>query len=128
MIVEALDDKDTAVQQCAALALREHPQAAAVPKLLNLLSAKDALLARLAGDALVAAGEIATSELLTYLETNETSGKREAVRALALIGDRRAIGALFDLIDGDSVLADYWAALGLDRMGIGMAFFDPSKG
>ena len=127
VIRRALQDTDAAVQQCAALALSNNPQVEAIPTLIERLASPDQLLARLAGDALIATGTAASNALIAFLDSGERNGQREAVRALALIGDKRAIATLFKMIDGDSVLADYWADLGLDRMGIGMAFFNPSS-
>jgi HEAT repeat protein len=49
----------------------------------------------------------------------------EAARALALIGDQRAIPALFALLSEDSVMLDYWANEGLDKMGAGMVYLIP---
>jgi HEAT repeat protein len=126
-IKAALKDRSIAVQQCAALALREQPSLDAIPELIEFLGSKDPLLARLAGDALIASGENATDPLLSFLERAGNQGKREAIRALALIGDRRSIGPLFNMIENDSALAEYWAEIGLDKMGVGMAFFNPNS-
>ena len=45
------------------------------------------------------------------------------MRALAMIGDQRAIGTLFTALDDPSAIVEYWADEGLVRMGIGMVFF-----
>jgi HEAT repeat protein len=47
------------------------------------------------------------------------------VRALARIGDQRAIPALFRALDDESALIEYWATKGLEDMGVGMIFFEP---
>jgi len=44
---------------------------------------------------------------------------------LALIGDPQTIPALFAALQEDSALMEYWANEGLERMGVGMAFFKP---
>jgi len=49
----------------------------------------------------------------------------EAVRALAKIGDQRAIPALFEALDDNSALIEYWASEGLEKMGVGMVFYKP---
>jgi HEAT repeat protein len=49
----------------------------------------------------------------------------EAMRALALIGDQRSIPLLFEALDSDSMLMEYWANEGLERMGVGMIFYKP---
>jgi HEAT repeat protein len=51
--------------------------------------------------------------------------RREAARSLAAIGDPRAVPALYEVLEDDSALLVYWAEQGLERMGVGMAFFKP---
>lgn len=126
LLTAALADGDGSVQQCAALALSQRPHAQAVPALLELLASDDGLLARLAGDALVAFGAAAVEPLAASLEASPSQNARvEAARALALIGDTRAIPALFKLLDGESAMLEHWASEGLQKMGVGMSFFKP---
>ncbi len=120
-----LRDKESFVQQCAAIALRERPHATAIPELVKLLGSEDRMLAHLAADALIAAGKAATAALLEVVEKGEQPARLEAVRALASIGDTDSVAALFKLLDSDSALMEYWANEGLEKMGIGMAFFNP---
>jgi NADPH-dependent ferric siderophore reductase len=47
------------------------------------------------------------------------------MRVLALVGDKSSIPALFEALDSDSMLIEYWANEGLERMGVGMVFFKP---
>ncbi len=125
LLVQALEDEDTSVRQCAALSLSCHPDERAVPALIEAMSAKDPLLARLAANALVSTGAAAVPALLEVLKTGQQSVRLEAARALAHIGDNRSISALFKALDEDSALMDYWANEGLERMGVGMVFFKP---
>lgn len=127
MLAAALADPDASVRQCAALALSKRPHAAAIPGLVANLQAEDLLLARLAADALVALGAAAVEPLIAALETVQQNGKVEAARALALIGDTRAVSALFKLLDSDSVVLEHWASQGLEKMGVGMSFFTPGE-
>lgn len=127
LLVASLGDEDPAVRHCAALALSKHPHAPAIPELIDLLENEDHLLARLAGDALVAAGKDAVAALIAVTEKSLLEGKTEAVRALALIGDTRAIPALFKLLDSDSAQLEHWVSEGLDKMGVGMRFFEPGS-
>jgi HEAT repeat protein len=120
-----LTDADIAVQQCAALALRENPDPRSFPTLIDLLGHPDQMLARLAGDALIAAGKEATPTLLDIVENGSQASRLEAVRALAFIEDQRSIPTLLKLIDEDSILICYWAEEGLTKMGVGMVFFIP---
>lgn len=131
LLTDALADSQPSVQHCAALALSQGRWPGSVPRLAELLASGDSLLARLAGDALIAQGLDAVDALLGVLATEEAHAARveaarlEAARALALIGDTRAIPALFKLLDSDSAMLEHWASEGLQRMGVGMAFFQP---
>lgn len=118
-----LKDPDVAVRQCAALALRQQPSKEAVPDLIEALKSDDKTLAHLAAAALVAVGSEATQPLLTLLENGPQNARLQGIRALALIGDTRSIPALFNVLQQDSTLMEYWASEGLDRMGAGMSLF-----
>lgn len=122
---QALSDPDPAVRQCAALGCGKRRAASAVPALLLAMHDGDSLTARLAANALVAIGAPAVESLADLLRDAPQSVQLEAARALALIGDPRAIPGLFNALDGDSMLLEYWANEGLERMGVGMAFFKP---
>jgi len=123
LLVIGLADPDASVCQCAALALSQRPHLAAIRPLLGLLASQDSLLARLAGNALVAAGGEAVSALLEATRHESPQAKTEAARALALIGDTRAVPALFKLLESESALLEHWASAGLAKMGVGMSFF-----
>lgn len=125
LLVKALADPDQSVRWCAGLALRKRPSPEAIQALVSLLGDRDALTRRLAGDALLAIGSPAVPELLEVLQSGEYSSRLEAVRALARIGDPRAIPALFEALDEGSALVEYWASEGLEKMGVGMVFFKP---
>lgn len=120
-----LKDPDLAVRQCAVLALRLRPTPKAVPDLIELLSAQDAVLVRLAGAALTAIGKDAVPALLELIREGNQKARLEAVRTLAMIGDERAIATLFEVSQEDSAVIEYWANEGLERLGIGMVFFNP---
>lgn len=125
-LTAALGDVSPTVQQCAALALSQRVWSASVTPLAALLARPDGLLARLAGDALVAQAGEAVPALIALLEGQSSPSARvEAARALALIADTRAIPALFNLLDTESALLEHWASEGLQKMGVGMAFFKP---
>lgn len=125
LLQSALQDADTAVQQCAALALRQQPSPKAIPDLIALLDHEDRLLARLAADALIAIGEAAVLDLLAVVNRGPQRARLEAIRVLAVIGDHRAIATLFEALDDPSSMVEYWADEGLERMGIGMVFYKP---
>ncbi len=125
LLVEALQDEDLAVRQCAALGLGRRADLRAVPALVEAMSSEDALLARLAANSLACIGTGAVPALLDSLEKGRLPVRLEAARALAQIGDTRAIPAFFKALDEDSALLEYWANEGLERMGVGMMFFKP---
>jgi len=125
LLIESLKDSDIAVRQCAALALSHRPSHVAVKPLVAFLDNPDHLLARLVADALVACGASAVPDLLEVMQTGSQAARLGAIRALALIGDTRAIPVLFTALDEDSALIEYWADEGLQRMGVGMTFFKP---
>lgn len=120
----ALGDDDPDVRQCAALGLRLHPSPSAIPALVNALHDTDRLVARFAADALVAIGPSAIQALSITMESPEPAVRMEAVRALAVIEEPHALHALFTALDDPSPLVCYWAEQGLERLGVGMVFFE----
>jgi HEAT repeat protein len=122
---EALHDPDLAVRQCAVLGLGQQPSAESIPDLIILLDDQDRLLARLAGDALIAVGEQAVPALSKTLENGSQRTKIEAARVLALIGDPSSIPVLFKAWQEGSAMIQHWVEEGFDRMGVGMQFFQP---
>lgn len=125
LLVEALHDPHPAVRQCAALGLRLNPHPSAVPRLIGALDDQDRLYASLAANALVAIGDAAVPALIEVAESGRRRAQIEAVRALAMIGDKRAIPTLFAALGEDSAMLEYWADEGLERMGVGMVYFNP---
>ncbi len=105
-----------------ALGQRRAPEA--VTPLLFALSTPDSYLARVAADALIQIGAPAVPSLIEALNREvETRVRVNLARALALIGDTRAIPALFRALDDDSHLVTHWADEGLERMGVGQVYF-----
>ncbi len=111
-LIQALQDPDPAVRQCAALGLQQRPDDRAVPALIAALSDPDSLVVRLAANALAATGAAAVPELIKLLEDKlavednrvyKTNSKvrLEAIRALALTGDTRSIPTLFEALDSN---------------------------
>ncbi|MCX8061772.1 MAG: HEAT repeat domain-containing protein [Anaerolineales bacterium] len=124
-LIKALKDPDINVRQCAALGLRHQPTFEAVPTLLEALASSDKLLSRLAADALIAIGHQAVPDLILAVKNGNPTVRLEAVRALALIGDPRAIPVLYSVLGEDSTFMEYWATEGLDRMGVGITYIQP---
>lgn len=124
-LVQALADLQPEIRQCAARGLQERPDERAVLALIAALEDGDSLVVRVAANALVAAGQLAVLALLQASSEGSQKCQLEAMRALALIGDQRSIPFLFEALDSDSMLMEYWANEGLERMGVGMIFFKP---
>jgi HEAT repeat protein len=120
-----LEDSDASVRYCAALALSRQQHNATIDQLIGALKSEDSLLVRLAADALVAAGAPAVDKLIAELDSGKANAKIEAARALALIADTRAVPVLIKLLDSDSLSLQHWANEGLEKMGVGMRFFEP---
>jgi len=60
------------------------------------------------------------------LAAHYTRGVRiEAARALGEVGDSSAIPALFAALNDSSAVVVHLAEIGLERLGVGMVFFEP---
>ncbi len=125
LLTKLLADPNPAIRQCAALGIRLQPDPLAVPDLIHALDDPDPLAARLAADALTAIGVPAVSALQEAVKNGTHTVRLLAVRTLACIQDPGAIPALFSALDDSSMLVEYWANEGLERMGVGMVFFKP---
>lgn len=123
LLINSLSDPDLSVRQCAALALHHQPDPRAIPELIQSLNSTDQLLARLAGNALIAMGSDAVPSLLEVMHEGTRKIRIEAARALGKIGDTRAIPELFKALDEESALLEHWAGEGLERMGMSMVFY-----
>lgn len=125
LLLAALQDPDACVRQCAALSLRQRPDPSAVFPLIAALEDADMLTAQLAGRALTAIGLPAVEPLIARLPSLPQRSRPLGLRALAELCDPRAITALFAALEDDSLLVEYWANEGLERLGVGMVFFAP---
>lgn len=126
-LAQALADADPTVRQAALLGLRACPHPPAAATLLALLASPDELSGRLAGEALAALGEAVIPPLAEVLQHGEGRAPLQAARALALMEHPAAIPALFHALEHPSQIVQYWANEGLERLGVGMAFFNPGN-
>jgi HEAT repeat protein len=125
-LLTALEDDCSEVRQCAALALCHQPNPQALPALLRALSDPDPMVSELASNALTLLGPQAVQALSEALPREKNpSARRGIVRALAEIGDHRAIPALMQALESDSALLQYWAEHGLEKLGLGMIYLKP---
>ena len=120
-----LGDPDPGVRCCALAGLQRQPYPAALPVLLDLLGSADQLEGRLAGDALAALGASALLGLTEKLQNGGLLAQIQAARALAFLGDPSAVPALFAALDHESQIVQHWANQGLERLGVGMVFYQP---
>ena len=125
-LLTAAADLDPEVRTAALHALGERRVPEAVTPLLFALGDRSLYVARIAADALIHIGEPAVPGLIRALENDAAPQVRaNAARALALIGDKSAIPALFHALDDDSMMVQHWAEEGLERMGVGQVYFKP---
>ncbi len=124
-LISALEDEADEIRQCAALGLCHHPHAESVPALIQAMSSPDSMTAKLACNALITIGVEAIPHLIEVLRNGTSSAKLEAARALAEIGDPRAIPALMEALQADSAISTYWAEHGLNKLGLGMVYIRP---
>jgi HEAT repeat protein len=125
-LLAASADPDPDVRALILHALGEVRAPEAVTPLLFALGERDSYLTRIATDALIRLGSVAVPPLIAALEHEvETRVRVNLARALALIGDPRAIPALFCALDDESYLVQHWADEGLERMGVGQVYFRP---
>lgn len=124
-LLSALEDESDEIRQCAALGLSHHPHPQAVRPLIGVLSSPDSMTAHLARNALTAIGAEAVPTLIETLQSGDPVARLQAARALAEIGDPRAIPALMAAMQTDSALAAYWARHGLEKLGLGMVYLKP---
>jgi HEAT repeat protein len=124
-LVPLLSDPAAEVRAAAALALCNHPVANAVSMLIKTLADSDHLTAGLAANALVVIGSPSVPALLDVLNDSGQTVRIRVLRALAEIGDPRAIPAMMNVIEEDSALSQYWANEGLEQLGLNMVYIKP---
>jgi HEAT repeat protein len=124
-LIKALQDSDSGVRQCAAAGLRRLPAPEAIPALIEALGAADRLYARLASGALAVLGAGAVEALTLAMRSEDPRTRIEAARALGEAGDGSAIPALFAALSDPSAVVVHLAEIGLERLGVGMVFFEP---
>jgi HEAT repeat protein len=125
VLLLASADRDEAVRAAVLHGLGQRGDPAAITPLLFALNESD-YLARLASDALIHIGPPAAPALVRVLEQDAQPRVRAlAARALAAIGDTRTIPALFKALGDESMLVQYYADEGLEKMGVGTIYFKP---
>jgi HEAT repeat protein len=82
-------------------------------------------LARTAADSLQRLGASAVPALIAALKDQDAQTRGLAARALAHLKDKSSIPALFNALEDDSAIVQFWADEGLERMGVGQVYFKP---
>jgi HEAT repeat protein len=125
-LLRAAADPDPTVRAAAFFALGERAAPEGIAPLVAALGDASEYLARLAADALTHIGPSAVPALINSLaQSPQPRVRLYAARALAAIGDPSAIPALFNALEDESALVQYWADEGLERMGVGQVYFKP---
>ncbi|MFT3893303.1 MAG: HEAT repeat domain-containing protein [Anaerolineales bacterium] len=131
-LVPFLNDPAPEIRQCAALGLAAKPDESAIQPLVQALSDDDSMVGSLSVNALVKIGKAAVPSLIETVKRrpeSEGSAKQSArihaLRALAEIGDHRAIPVMMNVMDEDSALLQHWAKEGLERLGLNMVYIKP---
>lgn len=124
-LVPFLNDLAPEIRQCAALGLAGKPDENATQPLIRALSDDDSMVGSLAVNALVKIGGAAVPSLIEVVKEAKQSARIHALRALAEIGDHRAIPVMMKVMDEDSALLQHWAKEGLERLGLNMVYIKP---
>lgn len=120
-----LSDSAPEVRQCAALGLGTKADESAIQPLVKALSDADSMVGNLAMNALVKIGKASVTALIECVKNEPQSVRILALRALAEIQDQRAIPVMMQVMDEESVLLQYWAKAGLERLGLDMVYIKP---
>ena len=124
-LIAALDDADPHVRACAAQGLGELCAGEAVTGLARCLADSSPLVSRIAADGLARIGQPAVQALIAALQEGKVATRAGAARALSIIQPEEAIPALCAALNDPSAIVTYYAEEALERMGVGMVFFQP---
>jgi HEAT repeat protein len=116
------NDPAPEVRQCAALGLAGKTDESATRPLVHALSDADGMVGSLAATALINIGSAVVPSLIETVKSGTQSARILALRALAEIKDHRAIPVMMKVMEEDSVLLQYWAKEGLERLGLDMVY------
>ena len=121
----ALEDADPETRAIAIFALGTRSEPEAISLLITTLGDPGPFLARTASESLQRIGALAVPALIESLQHPNAQVRALAARALAHLKDTAAIPALFNALDDDSAIVQYWADEALERMGVGQVYFKP---
>ena len=127
-LIEMLNDPDSDVRACAALALGElHAMvgAEAADALAAHLADESAHVAEVCTVALARIGAGAVPTLLRALQDGVPVERIRAAKALVPIESHEAIPALIHALDDEDAIVTHYAQDALERMGVGMVLLQP---
>ncbi|MDP2777607.1 MAG: HEAT repeat domain-containing protein [Anaerolineales bacterium] len=126
-LLPLLSDSAPEVRAATALALCTHPHEVAIEALIKTLADEDSLTAGLAGNALVKIGGPSVPSLLQVMTEAPTAIRTRSValRTLSEIRDHRAIPVMMNCLGEESAVLQYWAQVGLERLGLDMVYIKP---
>ncbi len=124
-LLPLLNDSAPEVRAATALALCNHPHEDAIGALIHALADEDSLTAGLAGNALAKIGSPSVPSLLKVMAETPTGIRILILRTLSEIRDHRAIPALMSCLGEESAVLQYWAQVGLERLGLDMVYIKP---
>ena len=125
LLLGQLSDPDEGVRAAAIHGLGLRGDAQSAEALARQLSDASGYLARQAGEALTKLGDHAVPVLIAGLQDENQRVRVVSARALAHMDQLEAIPALFNALDDDSALVNYWSDIGLERRGVGQVYFKP---
>ena len=127
-LIELLNDPDSDVRACAALALGElHALCGAetAGALIAHLADESAHVAEVCTVALCRIGAAAVPGLLRALQEGVPVERIRAAKALVPIESHEAIPALVHALDDENAIVTHYAEDALERMGVGMVLLQP---
>ncbi|MEM7348582.1 MAG: HEAT repeat domain-containing protein [Chloroflexota bacterium] len=123
-IINALQDEDEMIRSGAAVALGEMNAEIAVKALGHALMNDATPSGDHATDALSKMGQVAAPPLIEALAHQAVWARRRAAKALIPVESKKAIPALFNVLDDESYMVRHYAETALARMGVGqMVYF-----
>jgi len=124
-LLPLLNDSAPEVRAATALALCNHPHEDAIEALIRTLADEDTLTAGLAGNALVKIGSPSVPSLLDGMKDAPIGIRILTLRILSEIRDHRAIPVMMKCLGEESAVLQYWAQVGLERLGLDMVYIKP---
>jgi len=125
LLIQMMDDRNSDVRACAAMALGELRAAEGVDALITHLADESVHVAEICTTALSRLGTAAVLALVRALQDGDSPTRIRAAKALVSIESHEAIPALIHALDDDNAIVTYYAEDALLRMGVGTVLLKP---